>query len=346
MTISNTSLTSVDVVDAAAARTVLDQLNTMSGLLAPVIALQDRYKAGSITTGSTGITATNTVQFQTQGCGAALFRAIPSSADLTFVFLGSLDGTNFFPIPAYPQDGTSGLFGQPVNGVLDLGTSTTYYVPCAGYNVIAVSSSSTYNGEFTSGSVAFAAEASIGQVPSAAIVPVVPNTFRGCVAAWAAANVLTTKDFMQLQGSATKIVRLRRVSGAMLLDGTNVGSVNFWLNRRTATFSGGTIATVTCVANDVGAAASLSPTQTAVLKTTTASSTNGAGSGLVAAQYVGDDSTSTLGGVTSVPFEFDFRAAPLVLRGTADFLALGVGATGAPTTSVFDFAWEFDEAAI
>lgn len=347
MSNSNTTLGDIAVVDGLGQLQDIDQLITITGLKSPIVALQDKYVSGSITTGSSGITSTNTIQLAPQGCGALLVTVTPSTADMTFTFIGSTDGTTFAPIPAFPQDPVSGLFAAPVQKVLDLASAVTYYVPCAGYNVVGVTNSTTYGGEFTSGSVAITAEASTAPIPSIAFVPGTPNAFRGCVAAWTAANVLTTKDLMQLKGSSTKIVRLRRVGGTMLVDGTNVGSVNFWLNRRTATFtSSGTVAAVTCVANDIGAASSLNATQTAVLNTGTATVTNGAGTGLIAAKYVGDDATSALGGQTSADFLFDFSANPLVIRGTGDFVALGVGATGAPTTSLFDFFWEWDEASL
>ncbi len=158
---------------------------------------------------------------------------------------------------------------------------------------------------------------------------------------WLAASLLTGKDFFSLQGSATKIVRLKKVAITLYGDGTNVGKFSVELVRESTTPStNGSASIVTPAPFDTNDSAA-----TAVATFWPVTVTNGTGSVLLAGGGLGIGYTSVLGGTPVDRLVFDFTTRgdiPPTLRGTSDFLTLRcVG--GAPTSSTADIMVEFEE---
>ncbi len=165
---------------------------------------------------------------------------------------------------------------------------------------------------------------------------------------WAAASLLTTKDFFSLQGSATKVVRLKRVVVTLISDLAHVGAFSIELVRESttpATNGSATIVTPAPYDTNNGAA-------TAVATFWPVTVTNGTGSvllaiGDVAVANIAPTSTAGSGNIIGV-LSFDFTThgdeAP-TLRGIADFFTLRcVG--GAPTSTTADIWVQFEESAV
>lgn len=147
-------------------------------------------------------------------------------------------------------------------------------------------------------------------------------TYRANVAGLVPAASAT--DVFYINGSASKTITVNRlfVSGSA---GTNVGVPMQVIKRSTAT-TGGTCAAATNVPLDSADAAA-----TAVVNSCTANPTPGTSVGTVASQQVWLPTTS---GVTGPPGDFRFGDAngkPVVLRGTAQGLALNLNGVSVTT---------------
>jgi hypothetical protein len=174
--------------------------------------------------------------------------------------------------------------------------------------------------------------------------PGIDPTYKATLTGWLAANLLNGKDFFQLQGSATKVVRVLKVVMSLTADGTNTGySVLQMLRQTTADATNGTATVVTgqpCDAND--------PAATAVATSLTATVTNGTGTAVVAVGRLSVNGTTLLGTPLKDQVVWDFAAdyakAP-ILRGTSDFFGLRI-TNNAPTTSVADLEIYWSEGSI
>jgi hypothetical protein len=162
---------------------------------------------------------------------------------------------------------------------------------------------------------------------------------------WLAASLLTGKDFFSLQGSATKVVRLKRVKFLLVSDLAHAGNFSLELVREsTSPSTSGTFVPITPAPYDT-----VNPPATAVATLWPVTQTNGTGSVLLAigeAAVANIAPTSTAGSgniVGEVNFDFTQHGdeAP-TLRGIADFFTLRcVG--GAPTSTTADLWVQFEE---
>jgi hypothetical protein len=175
--------------------------------------------------------------------------------------------------------------------------------------------------------------------------PGLDPTYKGVVTGWLAADLLTGKDFLQLQGSATvQDVRLLKAVITTVGNGTGVGTFAVSLLRETtACTTNGTATAVTgqpCDGND--------PAATATMKTFTHTVTNGTGSIVLATGRLSVNGTSATGMSLKDQIVFDFGAdyskAP-VLHGAGDYLAFRCTG-GAPTNSVTDIELYWSEGSV
>ena len=144
----------------------------------------------------------------------------------------------------------------------------------------------------------------------------------------------TTTDIVTLTGSATKIVKIKRVTVSG--QAATAGSMDVSLVKRTASNTGGTSTTVTAGQFDSTDSAS-----TAVAKLYTANpSALGAGVALT---------TQTLnfgvaGAAGTVVFDFANRNDKAIyLRGIAELLAINLNGGTVPATSLLGYTIEFEE---
>lgn len=147
--------------------------------------------------------------------------------------------------------------------------------------------------------------------------------------------VATPTDVATLYGSASKTVRVKRVTVSG--QATTAGSMNVSLIKRTAANTGGTSTTPTIGQFDSADAAA---TATALLYNTTNPTTLGAGVAL---------SMQTLnfgvaGAAGTVVFDFSNRNdKPIILNGVAQGLAINFNGGAVPTGGTFGYTIEFDE---
>lgn len=124
----------------------------------------------------------------------------------------------------------------------------------------------------------------------------------------------TPTDVVNIQGSATKTVRIKKV--AIGVESTAAGIVDVQLVRRSAANTGGTSSSPT-----IGKAATLDGNATATVLVYTANpATLGASAGVVGAAKLG---MVTSGPINPVTWEFGTRNdKPLTLSGTGEFLSV------------------------
>lgn len=176
---------------------------------------------------------------------------------------------------------------------------------------------------------------------SPVIVPAYGTAYAFVVQGWLANAILTGKDFLSIQGSATKTVRIKHIKLQTTGDGTNLGGFSIEVVRESTTpTTNGTATTVTGRPYDINSDAA-----TAVLKTYTATVTNGTGSLLLDIGRTSINGTTALGTALKDTIDLNYtirqEEAP-ILRGTGDFITLrAIG--GAPTTSVTDILVVLEE---
>lgn len=149
--------------------------------------------------------------------------------------------------------------------------------------------------------------------------------------------VTAAKDIFTITGSATKLIRVTRISCSGT--STAAASIPVLVNKYTGATTGGTATTGTAVAADSSDIASA----TAVVKAYTVAPTSGTGGGAVRA---GTLQTSVPAGNAAVTLAYDFSTRiperlGIILRGTAQELAITVGATAlsAGTSLNCDVEW-------
>lgn len=143
----------------------------------------------------------------------------------------------------------------------------------------------------------------------------------------------TPTDVVIINGSATKTIRIKSITVSGIA--ATAGSMDLTLVKRTAANSGGTAATVHWAKFD-----SADNNATAVVQSYSANPTTGAGYAI---------STKTLnfglaGAAGTVTWDFSNRNdKAIVLRGTAQGLALNFNGNTVPTTGKFSFGIEWTE---
>jgi hypothetical protein len=137
----------------------------------------------------------------------------------------------------------------------------------------------------------------------------------------------TPTDIFQIGGSASKIIRVRRIfiDVAQTSDGTN----NWFLIKRSAANSGGTAVNATKIPLDSGDAAA-----TAIVRHYTANPTPGAAVGNLLVRRVGSPSAGSGGYVPNgiglvIDFVKDF-GRPIVLRGVAESIVWNFNGAAVP----------------
>ncbi len=117
---------------------------------------------------------------QLNGQATAVFDVRTAAGALSFIFEATLDGTNYFIVPAVSQ------VTQAVLSTVAITTThaVTYLVPCAGYRAVRVRCSA-----YTSGNITVSARGTISQ-PAAGYLPPYPTML--WVTATAATNTAAT----------------------------------------------------------------------------------------------------------------------------------------------------------
>lgn len=141
-------------------------------------------------------------------------------------------------------------------------------------------------------------------------------------------------DYVVLQGSASKIIRLRRLIVSGYTSSTTIGPISFLIQRRSAASTGGTSASPTIGQYDVS-----DPAPSVSLTAYSAPPTAGASVGnLLSAYYQVNQN------VAAAPLRVTFGDAgerAIVIRGASDFVALRYNAmnSGATTTLTTTLVW-------
>jgi hypothetical protein len=168
-----------------------------------------------------------------------------------------------------------------------------------------------------------------GRATASAARPVVPSSDPAYSCFFALSTAATASDIITIQGSATKIVRIKKIR-LQASHSANVG-VQVSLIKRSAANTGGTSTNATLVPHD-----SLDAAATAVVKSYTVNpSALGAAVGNVDGALL-DANTITTPTIYSNPVEWRYGengSRDIVLRGIAEFLAVNLG--GATITSAF-----------
>lgn len=167
------------------------------------------------------------------------------------------------------------------------------------------------------------------------------NTYRYAVLGFA--PVATPTDVLELQGSGTKTVRVRRI----IVEGvaTAAGNMPLQLVRRSAADSGGgmTRTALTAMKADLGAGGA-TPNATAVVSLIETANPGALGTqeggigGAGRAQL-----TASGSGVAADRLVWEFDINAIVLRGTADFLYLNMNGAALPAGAAFDITIETQE---
>jgi hypothetical protein len=104
---------------------------------------------------------------QLNGQSTATFDVRTAAGNLTFQFDGTVDGTNFFPVPAFSQ-----ITQAAVTSVAITTThAVTYMVSCVGLRAVRCRVSA-----FTSGTIAVAVRGTVGQLPPSLLQVPYPST--------------------------------------------------------------------------------------------------------------------------------------------------------------------------
>lgn len=176
----------------------------------------------------------------------------------------------------------------------------------------------------------------LAQVPSVSAPPWNLSTYHAAVPFTPA--VTASKDVFTIVGSATKTIRVTRLSCTGT--STTTASVPVVLNKYlTAATTGGVATTGTAIPSDSNDAAA-----TAVVKAYTAAPTVGTGGGAIRASLL---QTTIVSGDAQVPLVWDFNRIPeragILLRGVNQELALTVGATALSAATALDCDVEWTE---
>ena len=263
------------------------------------------------------------------GAGNASLNLVSASFVGTIVFEASADGTNWFPVAAH-QMLASGILGGLV-------TSTTvagqFVIPCNGWSFVRARVSA-----FTSGAMQAYLDVSTGTCVGQLYANSEGQKASYSAAINAHAPAATPTDWFTIQGSATKVIRITRVK--IRARATAASQYRVSLKKYSVFLTGGTPAAVAAVAHD-----SIDAAATAVVQTW-------AGGLPVVGTPIGiieDESipVTVLGTpVFDGPVLYDYAIRPtraLVLRGTAQYLALNSAAVALPAGFVADVKFEWTE---
>lgn len=146
------------------------------------------------------------------------------------------------------------------------------------------------------------------------------------------APVATPTDVVEIKGSSSKTVRVRRI--AITGVATAAGNMPVQLIRRSAADSGGSMAltALTACKSDT-----IHPAATATVSTIGTANPGALGTqlgGLAGAGRVCLSAVGSGNGVSPLVFDFDHNA--LVLRGASEFLYLSMNGASLPSGAVFD----------
>jgi hypothetical protein len=150
-----------------------------------------------------------------------------------------------------------------------------------------------------------------------------------CVAVTAVTPAATPTDVVVLPGSASKIVKIRRIIIGGIAGTAGTMIVNFV--RRSTAATGGTATTPTPTKFD-----SADPAATAVLQQFSANPTVGTSAGIVYANRIFLNLTTALN--DRIVQDFVYGAEPHVLRGTGEFFAINFAGATVPASGVIDYA--------
>jgi hypothetical protein len=300
-------------------------------------------------------TVAQTLEIVTTGKASAAFN-VTANTNVTLLFEAlTPDGTNWVGVSAYPFSGGAGVSSVPANGV------GAWVVPCGAFGKVRVRVSAV--GASPTATVAALASAasndqlilnllqgslplgtnSIGNLNSP-----VQNTYIGHVSteglkatyryeAVALVPAATPTDLVLLQGSSTKVIKVKRV----LISGeaTAAAQMTASMIRRSTAGSGGTATTITPARSD-----NTDAVATAVLKVFTANLTAvGTAIATMIQRRVGLNPPA---GLPASPVEISFgirNDEPFVLRGTSDFLAINLAGAAVPAGGKIDIAIEWTE---
>src|SRR5712692_8135408 len=147
----------------------------------------------------------------------------------------------------------------------------------------------------------------------------------------------TPTDFIVLQGSATRVVRVKHIAFNGVA--TANGNMPVQLVRRSAAAAGGTATTPAPIRHDITNDATPA---TAVLQLFTANPTTvGAVVGTLRATRINFSVTATGAVVATQALDFTTRGdKPIVLQGVADFLAINFNGAAVPAGGLLD--WEIE----
>lgn len=159
----------------------------------------------------------------------------------------------------------------------------------------------------------------------------------------AQAPVATPTDFIIIQGSGTKTVKIKYIT----INGqaTAQGSMPINLIRRSAadTVGGATLTAITPAKHDSTDAAA-----TATVSVVSVANVGGLGAsaGLVGARRLGFSALATGSAGLAQAQEWDFawrNDKPMILRGTSEFLCINLAGAAVPAGGVIDFEMETEE---
>jgi hypothetical protein len=344
----------VSAIQAATAQLVTNHGDGHTDAAAIALAVQSLLQDRS-SPPATLVNVGDTIAINTQAAETAAF-TVTGNSNITALFEAlAPDGTTWVSVAGYPFAGGAGITTVPANAV------GSWYVPCGGFlqvrmRVTAVGtapSSTVAAGASRGGNMQAllnllqgalpAGTASIGNLNAPPV-----NTYIGTVnteglkatyryEAIAVAPVATPTDFIVLQGSATKTVKVKRI----VIGGEATAAAQMVANliRRSTADTGGTATTNTPANSDKS-----DPAATAVLKTYTANPTAlGTVVATIVSRRVGLNPNT---GLPATPVELSFGVRndePIVLRGAADFLAINLGGAAVPAGGKLDFAIEWTE---
>lgn len=269
--------------------------------------------------------AASVAQVFTESANAVGVNMISGSFSGTLVFEASTDGANWFACAAYPVL-ASGLLGAPITSTT---VAVTASIPTYGYQYVRVRCSA-----FTSGTMSVLLD--VGSMGSSPLGTLLVNTEGGKATYSAAINAhapaASYTDWFTLQGSATKTIRLLKL--AIRARATAGNQARQSLIKYSVFLTGGTPAAVTMVPHDSNSAAA-----TAVVQTWA----GGLPTPGTAVGKVSDDSipvavlgTPGYGWVDLYQWASGGPEQAVVLRGTAQYLAINGAGAAVPAGGVFD----------
>lgn len=162
-----------------------------------------------------------------------------------------------------------------------------------------------------------------------------PNIKRYVANSEAFAPASAPTDLCVISGSATKVVKV--VGVRLYANQTTANTNQFFLYKRSTANSGGTTVAISTAAFDTGI-----PAATASAVRYSANPTLGTTAGRVAVERVFTPASTAIG---AGPFEFGVVSdiKPVILRGTADSLALSYDGVALPTALTINCSFEFVE---